>query len=74
MLMGLDLVSPELSKFKTAYLVLSVAIGIVAVAVYLLGHRYIALALIVLAALVILGGSIIFSHLYRSQKDKDFDR
>jgi len=73
--MPVELGSEQLIKFKIAYLVLTVLIGIIGVVVaFLTGDKTIGYVLIVVAALVMLSGSIMYSRLYRDQKLRDLDR
>jgi drug/metabolite transporter (DMT)-like permease len=70
----MELESAELKKFKILYLVLTVLIGLVGVVIaFLTGDKNIGYIFIVIAAFVMLGGSIMYSQLYRNRKIKDID-
>jgi hypothetical protein len=58
---------------KIGALVLAVILGIIGVIAHFLGHDYISLGLIVLAALVIFVGSILQLYLFKYQQLKDID-
>ncbi len=70
----MQLESEPLRKFKIAYLVLTMVIGALGVIIGILtGNRTIGYIIIALAAMVMLGGAIIYSQLYKNQKIKDID-
>lgn len=70
-----ELETEQLKKFKYAYLALAALIGVLGVAVaFLTGDRNIGLVLIAVAALVVLGGSIMYSRLYRDQQLRGLDK
>jgi drug/metabolite transporter (DMT)-like permease len=70
----MELESAQLKKFKILYLALTVLIGLVGVIIALLtGDRTIGYVFIMIAAFVMLGGSIMYSQLYRNRKLKDID-
>ncbi len=68
--MGLKL---DIPTVKVGALVLAVLIGLAGVAAHFLGHDYISLGLIVLAALVIFLGSLLQLYLHKYQQIKDVD-
>ena len=67
----MDVAKLDLKTVKAWYILLAILIGLGGVASHFLGHDYIALGFIVVAALVILLGSVLVSMIYRvQQKDK----
>ncbi|HUL61500.1 MAG TPA: hypothetical protein VLT35_00435 [Methanocella sp.] len=65
----MELETEQLKKFKFAYLALAALIGVLGVVVaFLTGDRNIGLVLIAVAALALLGGSIMYARLYRDQQ------
>jgi len=70
----MELESAQLKKFKILYLTLTVLIGLIGVVIaFLTGNKTIGYVFIAIAAFVMLGGSIMYSQLYRNQKLKDID-
>jgi hypothetical protein len=63
----------DVPTVKAGSLVLAVLLGIAGVAAHFLGHDWISLGLIVLAALVIFLGSLLQLYLFKYQKIKDVD-
>lgn len=70
----MQLETEQLKIFKIAYLALTVLIGAIGVIYALItGDRTVGYIIIALAAMVMLGGAIMYSQLYKSQKIKDID-
>jgi len=70
-----ELETEQLKKFKFAYLALAALIGVLGVVVaFLTGDRNIGLVLIAVAALALLGGSIMYARLYRDQQLRDREK
>lgn len=63
----------DIKTVKAGALVLSVLIGLAGVAMHFLGHDWISLGLIVLAAFVIFAGSLLQYYLHKYQQLKDVD-
>jgi len=59
---------------KTAYIVLSFIAAICAIAASYLHQYYLALGLIVLASLILLAGSVLFSYRYRMERSEKLKR
>ncbi len=59
---------------KTAYIALSFIAAICAIAASYLHQYYLALGLIVLASLILLVGSFLFSYKYRMEKAEELKR
>jgi FtsH-binding integral membrane protein len=64
----MDVTRLDLKNVKAWYILLAIVIGLAGVASHFLGHDYIALGLIVVAAIVILLGSILVSMIYQIQQ------
>jgi drug/metabolite transporter (DMT)-like permease len=70
----MELESAQLKKFKMIYLTITVLIGLIGVVIaFLTGNKTIGYIFIMIAAFVMLGGSIMYSQLYKGQKLKDID-
>jgi hypothetical protein len=63
----------DIKTVKAGGVVLAALIGIAGVASHFLGHDYIALGLIVLAAFVIFASSLLQLYLFKYQQIKDID-
>jgi hypothetical protein len=70
MIMDLKL---DIKTVKAGGVVLAALIGIAGVAAHFLGHDYISLGLIVLAAFVIFASSLLQYYLFKYQQIKDID-
>jgi hypothetical protein len=70
MIMDLKL---DIKTVKVGGVVLAALIGIAGVVAHFLGHDYVALGLIVLAALVIFASSLLQLYLFKYQQLKDID-
>jgi multisubunit Na+/H+ antiporter MnhG subunit len=67
----MDVLKLDLKTVKAAYVLLAILIGLAGVVSHFLGHDYVALGFIVVAAMVILTGSFLVSMIFRvQQKDK----
>jgi hypothetical protein len=64
----MDVTKLDLKTVKAAYILLAILVGLAGVVSHFLGHDYIALGFIVVAALVILLGSFLISMIYRVQQ------
>jgi uncharacterized membrane protein YfcA len=71
--MIMDLKNLNLKTVKSAALMLAILIGIAGVASHYLGHDYVALGLIIIAALVIFIGSLLQLYLFNNRKFKDIN-
>ncbi len=71
--MFMDLSKLEVKTVKIVSLVIAVLIGVAGIAAHYLGHDYVSLGLIVLAALVIFLGSLLQLYLHNHQKIVDID-
>jgi hypothetical protein len=69
----MDLDKIELKTVKTVSIVVAIVIGIAGIAAHFLGHDYIALGLIVIAAFEIFAGSLFMRYLYERRRFKDID-
>ncbi len=58
----------DLKNVKASYILLAILVGLGGVVAHFLGHDYIALGLIVVAAGVILAGSVLVSMIYKVQQ------
>ncbi len=63
----------DVPTVKVGALVLAVLIGAIGVAMHFLGHDWISLGLIVLAAFVIFASSLLQLYLFKYQQIKDVD-
>ncbi len=63
----------DIKTVKAGGVVLAALIGIAGVALHFLGHDYISLGLIVLAAFVIFASSLLQLYLHKYQQIKDID-
>jgi hypothetical protein len=69
-----ELEDEQLKKFKILYLALTVLIGLIGVIIaFVTGNRIIGYVFIMIAAFVMLGGSIMYARLYKNRKIKGFD-
>jgi uncharacterized membrane protein YfcA len=69
----MDLTKLDMKTVKMGALLIAVLLGAAGIAAHYLGHDYISLGLIVLAALVIFIGSLLQRYLFTHQKIKDID-
>lgn len=63
----------DIKTVKTWGVVIAALIGIAGVAAHFLGHDYVSLGLIVLAAFVIFASSVLQLYLFKYQQLKDID-
>jgi uncharacterized membrane protein YfcA len=71
--MTMDMSKLDVKTAKAGSLLIAVLMGVAGVAAHYLGHDYVSLGLIVLAALVIFLGSLLQLYLHNHQKIKDID-
>jgi len=64
----------DAKTLKISYIALAFLIALCAIAASYLRQYYVALGLIVLASIVILGGAILVSYMYKMEKAKELEK